>query len=159
MHLKERGVDLGFKVLNSTHRAVLHLSAGRVGGSIMGRPMVQLLTVGRKWGVVHSTILLAPVVDGDHVILVASKGGDDRDPDWYRNLLAHPDVELTMNGEQRPVRARPANLEEENELWPRVVRSYRPYAKYRRRTTRDIPLVICEPRCGSDSKCGAVPKK
>ena len=146
MHLKDRGVDLGFKLLNSTHRAVLHLSAGRVGGSIIGRPMVELLTVGRMSGAVHSTILLAPVVDGDRVILVASKGGDDRDPDWYRNLLAHPEVELTLNGEQRPMRARPANLEEEAELWPRVVKSYGPYAKYRERTSRDIPLVICEPR-------------
>jgi deazaflavin-dependent oxidoreductase (nitroreductase family) len=146
MHLNERRVDIGFKMLNSTHRAVLHLSAGRLGGSIMGRPMVELLTVGRKSGAVRSTILLAPVVDGNRVILVASKGGDDRDPDWYRNLLAHPDVELTMNGEQRPMRARPATLEEEGELWPRVVKSYRPYASYRERTTRDIPLVICEPR-------------
>jgi deazaflavin-dependent oxidoreductase (nitroreductase family) len=146
MNLKQRGVDLGFKVLNSTHRSVLHLSAGRVGGKIMGKPIVELLTVGRKSGVVRSTMLLAPVVDGDRVVLVASKGGDDRDPDWYRNLLAHPDVELTMNGEQRPMRARPANLEEEGELWPRVEKSYKSYASYRERTTRDIPLVICEPR-------------
>ena len=146
MNLKQRGVDLGFKVLNSTHRTVLHLSAGHVGGSIMGKPMIELLTVGRKSGVVRSTMLLAPVVDGDRVVLVASKGGDDRDPDWYRNLLAHPDVELTMNGEQRPMRARPASLEEEGELWPRVVKSYKSYASYRERTTRDIPLVICDPR-------------
>ncbi|MHB8380455.1 MAG: nitroreductase/quinone reductase family protein [Acidimicrobiales bacterium] len=146
MHLKERGRDLGFKALNSTHRAVLHLSAGHVGGSILGRTMIELLTVGRTSGTVRSTILLAPVIDGDRVVLVASKGGDDRDPDWYRNLLAHPDVELTINGEQRPMRARPANLEEKVELWPRVLKSYRPYARYRERTTRDIPLVICEPR-------------
>jgi deazaflavin-dependent oxidoreductase (nitroreductase family) len=146
MNLKHRGIDLGFKALNVTHRAALHLSAGRVGASIKGLPMVELLTVGRRSGVVRSTMLLAPVVDGARVVLVASKGGDDRDPDWYRNLLVHPDVELTMNGEQRPMRARPATLEEEGQLWPRVVKSYKGYASYRERTTRDIPLVICEPR-------------
>jgi len=146
MNPKQRGVDLGFKVLNATHRAALHLSAGRVGGSIKGMPMVELLTIGRKSGVVRSTMLLAPVEDGTRVVLVASKGGDDRDPDWYRNLVAHPDVELTMNGQQRPMRARPATLEEEGLLWPRVVKSYKGYASYRERTTRDIPLVICEPR-------------
>ncbi|HEV3187735.1 MAG TPA: nitroreductase/quinone reductase family protein [Acidimicrobiales bacterium] len=146
MNVKRHGIDLGFKVMNTTHRAVLLLSAGRVGRSIKGKPMVELLTIGRKSGMVRSTMLLAPVVDGARVILVASKGGDDRDPDWYRNLLAHPDVELTMNGEQRPMRARPATLEEEGQLWPRVVESYKGYATYRERTTRDIPLVVCEPR-------------
>jgi deazaflavin-dependent oxidoreductase (nitroreductase family) len=146
MSLKQRGVDLGFKAMNSTHRAVLLLSGGHVGGSILGRPMIELLTVGRKSGVVRSTMLLAPIVDGDRVVLVASKGGDDRDPDWYRNLVANPDVELTMAGEQRPMRARLATTEEQSELWPRVVKSYKPYASYQRRTTREIPLVICEPR-------------
>jgi deazaflavin-dependent oxidoreductase (nitroreductase family) len=146
MNLKQRWVDLGFKVLNAMHRATLHVSAGRVGGSIKSMPMVELLTIGRKSGLVRSTMLLAPIVDGARVIIVASKGGDDRNPDWYRNLLVHPDVELVVSGEQRPMRARPATLEEEGLLWPRVVTSYKGYASYRERTTRDIPLVICEPR-------------
>lgn len=108
--------------------------------------MIELLTVGRKTGLVRSTMLLAPVVDGDRIILVASKGGDDREPDWYRNLVAHPDVELIMAGEQRPMRARRASDTEVAELWPRVVVSYRSYASYQHRTARPIPLVICEPR-------------
>jgi len=51
-------------------------------------------------------MLTAPVVDGDRVVQAASKGGDDRDPDWYRNLIAHPEIELTMAGRRRPKRAR-----------------------------------------------------
>jgi deazaflavin-dependent oxidoreductase (nitroreductase family) len=79
-------------------------------------------------------------------VLVASKGGDDRNPDWYRNLTARPEVELTMDGRHRPMRARTATAEERDELWPRVVAAYKGYAAYQRRTDRDIPLVICEPR-------------
>src|SRR6266581_1895164 len=90
--------------------------------------------------------LSAPVIDGDRVVLVASKGGDDRDPDWYRNLMAHPEIELTVAGRRRPMQARRASPDEKAELWPRVVAAYPGYSGYQRRTERDIPLVICEPR-------------
>ncbi len=139
-------IDLGFRVLNVVHRGIAHATGDRVVGSVLGRRFIELHTVGRRTGRPHSAMLLAPVVDGDRVVLVASKGGDDRDPDWYRNLLAHPDAELTMDGRRRPVRTRTASPAEKAELWPRVVAAYRGYASYQRRSSRDIPLVICEPR-------------
>jgi deazaflavin-dependent oxidoreductase (nitroreductase family) len=138
--------DLGFKGWGSLHRAIHRLSGGRVLGSAYGMPTVELHTVGRKSGQPRSTMLSAPVVDGDRVVLVASKGGDDRDPDWFRNLIAHPDVELTLAGRRRPMRGRRASPAEKAQLWPRVVAAYAGYAGYQRRTQRDIPLVICEPR-------------
>jgi deazaflavin-dependent oxidoreductase (nitroreductase family) len=146
MHLQHTAADLGLKAMNATHRAVLRLSGGRILGSAFGMPTVELHTVGRASGRARSTLLTAPVVDGDRVVLVASKGGDDRDPDWYRNLRAHPDIELTMAGDRRPMVARTATAEEKAELWPRVVAAYSGYAGYQRRTERDIPLVICTPR-------------
>ena len=91
-------------------------------------------------------MLTAPVVDRQRIVLVASKGGDDRDPDWYRNPTAHPDAELTVDGQWWLVRARQATAGEKAELWPRVVAAYRGYAGYQRRTERDIPLVLCDPR-------------
>jgi deazaflavin-dependent oxidoreductase (nitroreductase family) len=91
-------------------------------------------------------MLTAPVVDGDVVVLVASKGGSDRNPDWYKNLIVQPDVELTVSGKRRSMRARSATSQEEAELWPRIVAAYKPYGGYRRRSKRDIPLVICVPR-------------
>jgi deazaflavin-dependent oxidoreductase (nitroreductase family) len=109
-------------------------------------PVVELHTVGRKSGRPRSTMLTSPLVDGARVVLVASKGGDDRDPDWYQNLAAHPDIELTMAGERRAMSARPASAEEKADLWPRVVAAYKGYGSYQRRTVREIPLVICEPR-------------
>jgi deazaflavin-dependent oxidoreductase (nitroreductase family) len=138
--------DTGFKALNLVHRSVVRLSGGRIGASAYGMRVVELHTTGRRSGRARSTMLTAPVVDGDRVVLVASKGGDDRDPDWYRNVVAHPQIELTIEGRRRPMSARVASAEEKAELWPRVVASYKAYDGYRRRAEREIPLVICEPR-------------
>ena len=98
MDLQQYLADISLKTISGLHRAVVHLSGGQVLGSAFGMPVVELHTVGRKSGLPRSTMLTAPVVDGDRVVLVASKGGDDRDPDWYRNLVAHPEIELTMAG-------------------------------------------------------------
>ena len=133
-------------MLNSFHRGVIRVSGGRIGRSAFGMAVVELHSVGRNSGLTRSTLLTAPVVDGDRVVLVASKGGDDRNPDWYGNVVANPDVELTIDGQRRAMRARVATDVEREELWPRVIRAYRGYGHYRRRTSRVIPMVICEPR-------------
>jgi len=146
MDMQQYLADISLKTASQVHRAIVHLTGGRLLNSALGMPVVELHTVGRKSGRPRSTMLTAPVVDGDRVVLVASKGGDDRDPDWYLNLLAHPEVELTMGGRRRPMRARRASPEEKAELWPRVTAAYQGYGSYQRRTERDIPLVICEPR-------------
>jgi deazaflavin-dependent oxidoreductase (nitroreductase family) len=146
MSMQQSLADIGLKAMSRTHRAIVHLTGGRVLGSAFGMPAVELHTLGRTSGRPRSTMLTAPVIDADRVVLVASKGGDDRDPDWYRNLVAHPEVELTMAGRRRPMRARRASAEEKAELWPQVVAKYKGYGGYQRRTERDIPLVICEPR-------------
>lgn len=146
MQLPQSVVDTGFRVLGHVHRAVLRGTGGRILGSAGGMPVVELHTVGRRSGLPRSTVLTAPLVEGDRIVLVASKGGDDRHPEWYRNLVAHPDVELTKGGLRRPMRARTASAQERAELWPKVVASYKGYDAYQRRTSREIPLVICEPR-------------
>lgn len=138
--------DLGFKALNGVHRGALRASRGRIGRSAFGMAVIELHTVGRRSGCEHSTMLTTPVADSGRVVLVASKIGDDRDPDWYRNLLAHPEVEFTVARERKAARARVATAEEASELWPLVLSAYRPYGSYQRRSSRDIPLVICEPR-------------
>ncbi len=125
--------DAGLKAMSRAHRAILRLSGGRVLGSAFGMPAVELHTVGRTTGLPRSTMLTAPVIDGDRVVLV-------------RNLMAHPEIELTVAGRRRPMQARRASPDEKAELWPRVVAAYPGYSGYQRRTERDIPLVICEPR-------------
>lgn len=145
MTVSPRLVDAGFRALNAVHRGFLRASGGRVGGRAFGMPVVELETVGRRTGRPHVATLTVPVVLGSTLVLVASKGGDDRDPDWLRNLLAQPRVVVTRRGERVGMTARVATPEERSSLWPRVVASYRSYASYQRRSAREIPLVICAP--------------
>lgn len=141
-----RAKDLTFKFWTNVHQTVFRASKGRVLGRAGGMPVVLLETTGRKSGQQRTTMLTAPVVDGDRVVLVASYGGDARHPAWFLNLRDHPDVVITMEGSTRPMRARVATAEEKAELWPRITSTYRGYAAYQRRTERDIPVVILEPR-------------
>jgi deazaflavin-dependent oxidoreductase (nitroreductase family) len=91
-------------------------------------------------------MLTSPVYEDDRVVLIASKGGGDRNPEWYLNLVADPDVELTVDGTTKKMRARTASADEKTTLWPRIIEAGKSYADYQRRTDRDIPVVICEPR-------------
>jgi deazaflavin-dependent oxidoreductase (nitroreductase family) len=141
-------VDAGFKLLNLTHRAALRLTGGRWPNLLFGMPGVELETIGRKSGEPRTTMLTTPIHDDGRVVLIASKGGDHRDPQWYRNLVANPDVRITMNGETRPMRARTATPEEKAALWPDIVAVYKGYDSYQKKAGRDIPVVICEPLPG-----------
>jgi deazaflavin-dependent oxidoreductase (nitroreductase family) len=146
MTRRGRFADLWFATVSRAHALLLRLSRWHLGAGIAGMPVVELRTIGRRSGRPRPVILSAPIIDGERVVLVASKGGDDRDPAWYRNLVANPSVDLTVRGTTRPMTARPADPTERAELWPRVVAAYWGYAVYQRRTSRQIPLVICEPR-------------
>jgi deazaflavin-dependent oxidoreductase (nitroreductase family) len=143
---RDTAADVGFRLMNLVHKGALRLTGGRWPRSLLGMAGVELHTVGRKTGQRRTTMLASPIHDEDRVVLVASKGGDDRDPQWYRNLQANPDVELTIDGETRPMRARTASEEEKAALWPQIVAAYRWYDSYQKRAHRDIPVVICEPR-------------
>jgi deazaflavin-dependent oxidoreductase (nitroreductase family) len=146
MSLQRSITDIGFKVLNELHRATLRLSGGRIGQSAYGMSVVELRTVGRKTGQTRVTVLTSPMHDGDRVLLVASKWGDDRNPQWYGNLAANPDVEILIDGQRRELRARTASAEERQVLWPQILQAYKGYDAYQEKTDREIPVVICEPR-------------
>lgn len=146
MTTPDRLLDVGSWMLENGHRAVLKLTGGRFPKKLLGMEPVELHTIGRKSGERRSTLLTSPLCEEDRVILVASKGGHQSHPQWYKNLAANPDVELTIGGRTRPMRARTASADEKAELWPQVVKVYRGYADYQRNTERDIPVVICEPR-------------
>nr|WP_064570296.1 nitroreductase/quinone reductase family protein [Gordonia sp. LAM0048] len=130
--------------MNAAHRIVLRVSGNRLLANPFGMPVVALHTVGRRSGQPRSCYLTSPVHDESRIVLVASKGGDDRNPDWYHNLMAHPRAELTVHGQRRHIRARAAAPDETAELWPRIIAAYRGYANYQKRTDRDIPVVICD---------------
>ena len=78
--------------------------------------------------------------------MIASFGGDDRHPQWFKNLQANPEATIQLGGETIPVRATVSTPEEKAALWPKVLAAYKGYANYQRRTSRDIPVVILERR-------------
>ena len=106
-------------------------------------PLLLLTTRGARTGRERVTPLNFSR-DGERYIVMASKGGSASHPDWYRNLQAHPDAFLVMDGQRHAVHARTAGAEEKAELWPKIVGTYKGYAGYQERTDRDIPVVICE---------------
>jgi len=134
------------RAMNGVHRMLLALSRGRLGWTIGTMQTVELHTIGRSSGLSRSTMLTAPIHEGGRYVLVASKGGDDRHPFWYNNLMAQAEVDLTVRGVTRPFRARTASSTEKAALWPRIVAAYPGYGTYQGRTERDIPVVICDPR-------------
>ena len=146
MSLQRSITDIGFKVLNEVHRATLRLSGGRIGRTGYGMPVVELTTVGRKTGQTRVTMLTSPIHDENRVVLVASKYGDDRNPQWYGNLTANPDVEILIDGQRRELRARTASADERKSCGPRSSRPTRDMAAIRRRPIAKFPWSICEPR-------------
>lgn len=146
MRTPKQLIEVGAWVLENGHRAVLKATGGRFPKRFLGMQPVELHHTGRSSGQPRSTMLTAPIFEPDRVVLVASKGGHPDHPDWYKNLAAHPDVELTANDQRRPMRARTASGAERAELWSRVVSVYSGYEGYQRNTDREIPVVVLEPR-------------
>jgi deazaflavin-dependent oxidoreductase (nitroreductase family) len=146
MGLQESLTDTFMKSMNLAHRGLLFVSGGRLGGTIGPMPSVELHTIGRTSGKRRSTMLTAPIHSDQRYVLVASKGGDHRHPQWYLNLVANPEVELTVAGRTLEMTARTASPDEKAEMWPEIVAAYKGYDRYQRRTDRDIPIVVCEPR-------------
>lgn len=132
--------------LAAGHTAVYRASNGLIGHRLPGMPPMLLLDhQGAKSGS-RRTSPLVYTQDGQDLILVASKGGFPKHPAWFHNLLANPETTVQVGSRRIAVRARVAAGEERVRLWPLVVAVYPGYEDYRRRTEREIPLVVLEPR-------------
>jgi deazaflavin-dependent oxidoreductase (nitroreductase family) len=146
MPTSDRVLGAGAWLLESTHRTLLAVTGGRFPHTIAGMKTVEIHVKGRKSGKLFSNMLTTPISEDGRIVIVASKGGSSDHPDWYKNLVANPDIEVTIDGETIPMRARTATGDERAELWQRITSKYRNYAGYQRNTDREIPVVICEPR-------------
>jgi F420H(2)-dependent quinone reductase len=134
------------KMMSRLNTWSYRVTGGRLGGRFRGgAPVMLLTTVGRKTGRRHTTPLLY-LRDGERVVTVASKGGMDHHPLWYRNLATNPDVDVQIGAAVTPMRARTASDDDKAQLWPKLVAMYPDYASYQARTTRNIPVVILTPR-------------
>jgi deazaflavin-dependent oxidoreductase (nitroreductase family) len=141
------------KYASKAHVAVFKLTNGRVGnkwriGAGAQKPVPTLLLEhrGRKSGREFTTPLVY-LNDGDNIVIVASQGGMPKNPQWYYNLIAHPDTQVHVKGQRNlQVSAHVASPEERAALWPKLVDLYADFAKYQTWTERQIPVIVLTSR-------------
>ena len=126
------------------HLFLHRVSGGRISNNVSGLPMCFVEMTGARSGR-RLTVPLLYIPHGENVLLVGTQGGAPTDPGWAHNLRKHPDIVITREGQRASVRARAASTEEKQELWPICEAAYPPFVQYRQRTTRDIPIFVCEP--------------
>lgn len=146
MNFSDLSASIGARILENGHRAALALTGGRFPTTLLGMQTLELHTIGRTSGRRRSTMLTAPIYGPDRIVVVASKGGHSADPDWFKNLVADPDVEVTVGEKTTRWTARRADAEEKARLWPILVKANSGYQGYQDKTDRDIPVVILTPR-------------
>ncbi len=135
----------GSSATTRAHAWLLRRTRGRFGSRFLGVEVLVLRTVGRRSGKVRdSPMFYLRYRDGYAV--VASNAASERPPAWWLNLQASPDVEALVKGRDYPVRARPATAQETAELYPRFTELYAGFDHYRAIATRDLPVVVLEPR-------------
>lgn len=106
-----------------------------------GVPTLVLTTTGRRSGQPRRNALIYGR-DGDDYLVVASRGGDDQDPLWYRNLVAGPTVGVQVGSDRFSATARTASAEEKRRVWPTMAAIWPAYDEYQAKTERDIPVVV-----------------
>lgn len=121
------------------------LTGGRVMGAFQGRPVMLVTMTGAKTGV-SRTIPLMYVPYEQGVIVVGSQGGAPKSPVWVKNLQANPEIVVQYRDKKMALRARQVDDAEKARVWPVCVEHYREYDDYQRRTDRNIPVFVCEPR-------------
>ena len=116
---------------------------GEIGHMWNDKPTLLLTTKGRSKGNPYTTPLIYGR-DGDHYLLVASRGGAPMHPGWYRNLVKTPEVEIQVLADRFPARAWTAAPEEKGRLWAIMTEIFPDYDEYQTRTNREIPVIVVE---------------
>ncbi|HVV77812.1 MAG TPA: nitroreductase/quinone reductase family protein [Mycobacteriales bacterium] len=139
--------DILYRYGTRVHTTLFTATGGRLFHRGRGMPMVKLTTVGRRTGQPRTIMATTPLQMGESFVLIASFGGDDREPQWCQNIRTNGEVEATVNASTRKMHARVATPEERAELWPRVVANPHAafYDDYQKKTDREIPIVIFDP--------------
>jgi deazaflavin-dependent oxidoreductase (nitroreductase family) len=117
---------------------------GKVGDPFEGAPLLLLHTVGARTGQPRVNPMMYQPVPGGYAVF-ATKGGAPTNPDWYHNLLAHPDVAAEIGTTTMKLRARVAEGAERDQVWAAQKAANPGFADYEEKTTRQIPVVILEP--------------
>lgn len=142
--------DVTARCLSRLHAALYRATSGRLGKRLVRNDMLLLTTRGWKTGAPH-TVPLLYLREGTTLVVIASWGGRDRHPDWYRNLMADPSAVVNVTGSEVQVAGRTARGKEREMWWQRATDAYHGYEAYQRRTEREIPVVVLEPASAGPS--------
>jgi deazaflavin-dependent oxidoreductase (nitroreductase family) len=132
------------KTMSRTHIFLNKITGGKMFNTLAGDEVCFVTMTGAKSGrSITMPLMYVPYNKG--VLLVASMGGAVKNPVWYYNIAKNPDISVRYRGKVMNLHARLATAEEKPGLWPLCDAAYAPYADYRARTNRDIPIFVCEP--------------
>lgn len=118
-------------------------NGGKVSGTFADVPLLLLITIGAKSGKPRISPLIY-TTHGDHLAIIASKGGAPTHPDWYHNLIATPVATVELGTKTFQVRAKVANPADRDRLYAKMVEQWPDFAEYEKRTTRKIPVIVLE---------------
>ena len=131
------------KAMSRSHIFLNRLSRGKMFNTLSGDEVCFVTMTGAKSGKrITMPLMYVPYEDG--ILLVASRGGSPRNPLWYYNIAKNPELAVRYRGREMTLHARLASSEEKTQLWPICDSHYAPFADYRARTDRDIPIFVCE---------------
>lgn len=130
---------IDFDAMNRPVIAEFRETGGKAGGVFEGKPLVLVHHVGAKSGT-ERIAPLVPYLDGDRIFIFASKGGADTNPDWYHNLVAHPETVVELGSDTFPVTARVLTGSERDDVYAKQVAAEPQFGEYQRKTTRVIPV-------------------
>jgi deazaflavin-dependent oxidoreductase (nitroreductase family) len=119
-------------------------SGSTEGAEMKGKPIILLTTIGAKSGKIRKTPLMRVEHGGEYAI-VASLGGAPKNPVWYYNIKAHPQVELQDGADTKDYEAREVFGDEKAAWWERAVKAWPDYAEYQTKTDRPIPVFVLTP--------------
>ena len=129
--------------VNDWNRKVIdefRANEGKVGGQFAGAPMILVHHFGAKSGVER----VSPMVyfpDGERLLIVASAAGSPKNPDWYHNLKAHPEVPVEVGPDTFPVVVEELAPAERAEKWAAITAVMPGFAEYQEKTSRQIPVL------------------
>jgi deazaflavin-dependent oxidoreductase (nitroreductase family) len=127
------------------HTRTYLASGGTEGHESNGVYTLVLATTGRRTGQPRRTCLIYGT-SGDDFVVVASKGGADEDPAWFKNLQADPSVGVQVGTRRFTARARVASASAREPLWAQMVRIFPLYEEYAQKADRVIPIVLLTPQ-------------
>jgi deazaflavin-dependent oxidoreductase (nitroreductase family) len=140
--------------LNARTIAEFRANHGQVGGGFAGAPLLLLHTVGARSGAPRINPMMY-LPDHDRYLVFASKAGSDRHPDWYHNLLAHPEVRIEVGDEILTVLATELHGAERDAFYAEQASRYPGFAAYQRKTERTIPVIALTPVSGRPASADA----